>query len=124
MGTTYEQHDQDKLATWRTSLRVPTLALAYIQQERRRAGFSLQGCSAQVAFIFFFYFVLKRVLRRFCAGLVQRQTSSDIVITESGHSSVVTRWTIDQEVVGSNPTHGGNLISVVRSLTGFTQPIR
>ena len=42
---------------------------------------------------------------------------------ESGDSSVVTRWTIDQEVVGSNPTHG-NLISVVRSLFGFTQPIR
>ena len=38
--------------------------------------------------------------------------------------SVVTRWTVDQEVVGSNPTHGGNLISVVRSLSGFTQPIR
>ena len=43
---------------------------------------------------------------------------------ESGDSSVVTRWTVDQEVVGSNPTHGGNLISVVRSLSGFTQPIR
>ena len=41
-----------------------------------------------------------------------------------GDSSVVTRWTVDQEVVGSNPTHGGNLISVVRSLSGFTQPIR
>ena len=39
-------------------------------------------------------------------------------------SSVVTRCTVDQEVVGSNPTHGGNLISVVRSLSGFTQPIR
>ena len=37
---------------------------------------------------------------------------------------MVTRWTVDQEVVGSNPTHGGNLISVVRSLSGFTQPIR
>ena len=24
----------------------------------------------------------------------------------SGDSSVVTRWTVDQEVVGSNPTHG------------------
>ena len=44
--------------------------------------------------------------------------------TEGGDSSVVTRWTVDQEVVGSNPTHGGNLISVVRSLSGFTQPIR
>ena len=43
---------------------------------------------------------------------------------QSGDSSVVTRWTVDQEVVGSNPTHGGNLISVVRSLSGFTQPIR
>ena len=42
----------------------------------------------------------------------------------SGDSSVVTRWTVDQEVVGSSPTHGGNLISVVRSLSGFTQPIR
>ena len=43
---------------------------------------------------------------------------------ESDDSSVVTRWTVDQEVVGSNPTHGGNLISVVCSLSGFTQPIR
>ena len=42
----------------------------------------------------------------------------------SGDSSVVTRWTVDQEVVGSNPIHGGNLISVVRWLSGFTQPIR
>ena len=42
---------------------------------------------------------------------------------ESGDSSAVARWTVDQEVVGSNPTHGGNLISVVRSLSGFTQPI-
>ena len=40
---------------------------------------------------------------------------------ESGDSSVVTRWTVDQEAVGSNPTHVGNLISVVRSLSGFTQ---
>ena len=45
-------------------------------------------------------------------------------VKESGDSSVVTRWTVDQDVVGSNPTHGGNLISVVRSLSGFTQPIR
>ena len=45
-------------------------------------------------------------------------------VIESGDSSVVARWTVDQEVVGSNPTHGGNLISVVRSLSGFTQPIR
>ena len=37
-----------------------------------------------------------------------------VVCLESGDSSVVTRWTVDQEVVGSNPTHGGNLISVVR----------
>ena len=43
---------------------------------------------------------------------------------ESGDSSVVTRCTVDQEVVGSNPTHGGNFISVVRSLPWFTQPIR
>ena len=41
----------------------------------------------------------------------------------SGDSSVVTRWTVDQEVVGSNPTHGANLISVMCSLSGFTQPI-
>ena len=39
-------------------------------------------------------------------------------------NSVVTRWTVDQKVVGSNPTHDWNLISVVRSLSGFTQPIR
>ena len=51
----------------------------------------------------------------------QRQQAREI---ESGDSSVVTRWTVDQEVVGSNPTHGGNLISVVRSLSEFTQPIR
>ena len=44
--------------------------------------------------------------------------------TESGDSSAVTRWTVDQEVMGSNPTHGGNLMSVVHSLPGFTQPIR
>ena len=53
--------------------------------------------------------------------------SNNIKVTEkleSGDSSVVTRWTVDQEVVGSNPTHGGNLISVVRPLSGFTQPIR
>ena len=46
------------------------------------------------------------------------------ILVESVDSSVVTRWIVDQEVVGSNPTHGGNLISVVRSLSGFTQPIR
>ena len=40
-----------------------------------------------------------------------------VVLLESGDSSVVTRWTVDQEVVGSNPTHGGNLISVTRSLS-------
>ena len=45
-------------------------------------------------------------------------------VTESGYSLVVPRWTVDQEVVGSNPTHGGNLISVMRSLSRFTQPIR
>ena len=45
--------------------------------------------------------------------------SSDSFVVESGDSSAVTRWTVDQEVVGSNPTHGGNLISVVRSLSGF-----
>ena len=37
---------------------------------------------------------------------------------------VVTRWTVDQEVMSSNPTHGGILISVVRSLSEFTQPIQ
>ena len=45
-------------------------------------------------------------------------------ILESGDSSVVTRWTVDQEVVDSNPTHDRNKISVVYSLSGFTQPIR
>ena len=29
---------------------------------------------------------------------------------ESGDSSVVTRWAVDQQVVGSNLTHGRNLI--------------
>ena len=43
---------------------------------------------------------------------------------ESGNSSVVTRWSVDQEVVGSNPSHGRNSISVVCSLFSFTQPIR
>ena len=47
-----------------------------------------------------------------------------VIATGSGDSSVVTRWTVDQEVVGSNSTHAGNLISVVRSLSEFTQPIR
>ena len=42
----------------------------------------------------------------------------------TGDSSAATRWTVDQEIVGSNPTHGGNLISVARSISGFTQPIR
>ena len=27
---------------------------------------------------------------------------------ESGDSSVETRWTVDQEVMGLNPTHGRN----------------
>ena len=49
---------------------------------------------------------------------------SMVTFDEFEEYSVVTRWTVDQEVVGSNPTHGGNLISVVRSLSGFTQPIR
>ena len=52
------------------------------------------------------------------------ECGSDVWIFESGGSSVVTRWTVDQEVVGSNSTHGWNLIAVVRSLSGFTQPIR
>ena len=47
-----------------------------------------------------------------------------VIDLESGDSSVVTCWTVDQEVVGSNPTHVGNLISVVHSLSGFTQSIR
>ena len=47
-----------------------------------------------------------------------------VSVSVSGDNSVVTRWTVDQEDVGLNPTHGGNLISVVRSLSGFTQPIR
>ena len=47
-----------------------------------------------------------------------------ITTSQSGDSSVVALWTVDQEVVGSNLTHGGNLISVGRSLSGFIQPIR
>ena len=47
-----------------------------------------------------------------------------VSVSVSGGNSVVTRWTVDQEVVGSNPTHGGNLIFVVRSRSEFTQPIR
>ena len=42
----------------------------------------------------------------------------------SGDSSVLTRRTVDQEVVGSNITHGGNLTSVVRSLSGFSKFIK
>ena len=30
------------------------------------------------------------------------------LVAISGDISVVTRWTVDQEVVGSNPTHGRN----------------
>ena len=45
------------------------------------------------------------------------------LVVDSGDSSAVARWTVDQELVGSKPTHGGNLISVVRLLSGFTQPI-
>ena len=40
---------------------------------------------------------------------VLRSQSVDDAFTfflKSGDSSVVTRWTVDQEVVGSNPTHG------------------
>ena len=44
--------------------------------------------------------------------------------TESGDSSVVTRWTADQKIVGSHPIHARYLISVVWSLSGFTLPIR
>ena len=47
---------------------------------------------------------------------IRRRT---VLLFQSGDSSVVTRWTVDQEVVGSNPTHGGNLISGVRSLSGL-----
>ena len=36
--------------------------------------------------------------------------SNEYIDIESGDSSAVARWTVDQEVVGSNPTHGGNLI--------------
>ena len=30
----------------------------------------------------------------------------DLILNESGDSSVVTRWTVDPEVIGLNPTHG------------------
>ena len=56
--------------------------------------------------------------------LNSQMAKSSNLNAQSGDSSVVTRWTVDQEVVGSNPTHSGNLISAVRSLSGFTQPIR
>ena len=56
--------------------------------------------------------------------LNSQMAQSSNLNAQSGDSSVVTRLTVDQEVVGSNPTHSGNLISAVRSLSGFTQPIR
>ena len=51
--------------------------------------------------------------------LVDLQIDIKMTLLKSGDS-----WTVEQEVVGSNPTHGGNLISVVRSLSGFTEHIR
>ena len=41
---------------------------------------------------------------------------------ESGGSSVVTRWTVDQEVVGSNPTHDGNLFLSCARSPGLLSP--
>ena len=45
-----------------------------------------------------------------------RSCGSRLGCVESGDSLAVTSWTVDQEVAGSNPAHGENLISVVRSL--------
>ena len=39
---------------------------------------------------------------------IRQFTTGPSTHTDSGDSSVVTRWTVDQEVVGSNPTHGRN----------------
>ena len=58
-------------------------------------------------------------------GLDMNYTKSDTLgAVENGDNSVAARWTVDQKVVGSNPTHDGNCIAVVRSLSEFTQPIR
>ena len=58
------------------------------------------------------------------SSISYRMAPLRMLYSEIGDYSVITRWTVDQEVLDSNPTHGGNLISVVRSLSGFTQPIR
>ena len=45
-----------------------------------------------------------------------------LVILESGDSSVITRWTVDEEVVGSDQTDGRN--KILWTLSRFTPAIR
>ena len=45
-----------------------------------------------------------------------------VIALESGVRSVVTCWTIDKEVVGSNPTNGRNKLSVVHGSLGLLSP--
>ena len=66
-------------ATLRSSLRVPDLGTSLHSAGAAPSRILFKSCSAQVAS--FFFFVFKRVLRWFCAGLVQCETSSDFVIT-------------------------------------------
>ena len=48
-----------------------------------------------------------------------------LVILESGGCSVIIRWTVDQEVVGSDQTDGRNkIVCHARLLSRFTSTIR
>ena len=48
-----------------------------------------------------------------------------LVILESGDCSVITRWTVDQEVVGSDQTDSrNNILCHARTLSRFTPAIR
>ena len=47
------------------------------------------------------------------------------IILESGDSSVITRWTVDQENVGSDQTDGRNkILCHARSISRFTPAFR
>ena len=48
-----------------------------------------------------------------------------LVSLDSGDSSVITRWSVDEEVVGSDQTDGRNkILCHARSLFRFTPAIR
>ena len=80
---------------------------------------------AQKRFLAFSRYFTFHLENNFTNVILKKIKTNNVETTnrlKSGDSSVVTRWTVDQEVVGSNPTHGGNKIYVLRSLSGFTQP--